>query len=188
MQMTEAEIVKSYQRADKKREQIKILAELNACQKQTIRDILEKHGEEVPKTGNRYTAKKPEVTEAKGSKRKQKTTDCKEYVTTDCKDCAMEKCCEYGKEDGVQCDSFTPKGSEGSKVSTRENVGTKSEKQKDAVKTPKAVIELAGRRAQELKDLIDGIQESIRDLREEQELRRKELAELETWIKEQEGA
>lgn len=129
MQMTEAEIVKSYQRAEKKREQIKILAELNACQKHVIRDILEKNGEEVPKTGNRYTVKKPEVTEANGSKRKQK----------------------------------------------------------DAVKTPKAVIELAVRRAQELKDLIDGIQESIRDLREEQDLRRKELAELETWIKEQEG-
>lgn len=174
MQMTEAEIVKSYQRAEKKREQIKILAELNACQKQVIRDILEKNGEEVPKTGNRYTIKKPEVTEANGSKRKQETTDCKDYVTTDCKDCAMEKCCGYGKEDGVQCDSFTPK-----------------EKPKTATsgsKTPKAVIELAVRRAQELKDLIDGIQESIRDLREEQDLRRKELAELETWIKEQEGA
>lgn len=179
MQMTEAEIVKSYQRAEKKRDQIKILAELNACQKQTIRDILEKHGEEVPKTGNRYTVKKPEVTEAKGSKRKQKTTDCK--------DCAMEKCCGYGKPDWEHCDAFTPKGSESSKVSAQKEVGTKSEKQKDAVKTPKAVIELAGRRAQELKDLIDGIQESIRDLREEQDLRRKELAELETWIKEQEG-
>lgn len=124
MQMTEAEIVKSYQRADKKREQIKILAELNACQKQVIRDILEKNGEEVPKTGNRYTVKKPEVTEANGSKRKQETTDCKDYVTTDCKDCAMEKCCGYGKEDGVQCDSFTPKGSESSKVSAPEKVGT----------------------------------------------------------------
>ncbi len=138
MQMTEAEIVKSYQRAEKKREQIKILAELNACQKQVIRDILEKNGEEVPKTGNRYTAAKPE--------------DLKE-----------------GKP--------KPKGSRAEAKET--------EKQKDAVKTPKAVIELAVRRAQELKDLIDGIQESIRDLREEQDLRRKELAELETWIKEQ---
>ena len=166
MQMTEAEIVKSYQRAEKKREQIKILAELNACQKQDIRDILEKHGEEVPKTGNRYTAaKKPEVTEANGSKRKQAKRLLKNEEPT-----------------------------ESSDLSTRENVGTRqqevgteSEKQKYAVKTPKAVIELAGRRAQELKDLIDGIQESIRDLREEQDLRRKELAELETWIKEQEG-
>lgn len=136
MQMTEAEIVKSYQKADKKREQIKILSELNACPKQTIRDILEKHGEEVPKTGNRYTVKKPEVTEAKGSKRKKETTDCK--------DCAMEKCCGYGKQDGEHCDAFTPKSSESSKLSAQgdssnlmsqnevgthqQEVGTKSEK------------------------------------------------------------
>lgn len=146
MQMTEAEIVKSYQRADKKREQIKILAELNACPKQTIRDILEKHGEEVPKTGNRYTAAKPEGLREWKPKLKGSRAEAKETEKTVCV----------------------------------------HEKQKDAVKTPKAVIELAVRRAQELKDLIDGIQESIRDLREEQDLRRKELAELETWIKEQE--
>lgn len=165
MQMTEAEIVKSYQRAEKKREQIKILSELNACQKQVIRDILEKNGEEVPKTGNRYTIKKPEVTEANGSKRKQVKRLLKNEEPT-----------------------------ESSDLSTRENVGThqqevgkKSEKQKDAVKTPKAVIELTRKQMEKLKDLIDGIQESIRDLREEQDLRRKELAELETWIKEQEG-
>ncbi len=146
MQMTEAEIVKSYQRAEKKREQIKILAELNACQKQVIRDILEKNGEEAPKTGNRYTAAKPEGLKEEKPKLK------------------------------------------GSRAEAKNTDGAKeTEKRKDAVKTPKAVIELAVRRAQELKDLIDGIQESIRDLREEQDLRRKELAELETWIKEQEG-
>lgn len=118
MEMTEAEIVKSFQRAEKKREQIKILADLNACPKQDIRDILEKNGEEVPKTGNRYTKRKEnqedpedpgmtmfglsfETKKTNGNKRKQKTTDCK--------DCAMSKACGYGKPDGEHCDAFTPK-------------------------------------------------------------------------------
>lgn len=160
MQMTEAEIVKSYQRAEKKREQIKILAELNDCPKQDIRDILEKNGEEVPKTGNRYTKIKEELedpgktmfgysletdmkkTKAKGRKRQQEKTDCK--------DCAMSEACGYGKPDGEHCDAFTPKlplkneeQTESSKVSApsdssnlrsrndvgtyQQNVGTKSE-------------------------------------------------------------
>ena len=56
MQMTEEEIVRRYKQADNKRDSIRILAELNACQKQTIRDILEANGLGVPKVGNRYTA------------------------------------------------------------------------------------------------------------------------------------
>lgn len=51
MQMTESEIVRSYRRADKKREQIKILAELNLCDKKTIREILRRNGEEVSEPG-----------------------------------------------------------------------------------------------------------------------------------------
>ena len=62
MQMTEAEIVRSYQHALNRTKQISILAELNACSKAEIRDILEKNGEEVPHYGNRYTGKvKPET-------------------------------------------------------------------------------------------------------------------------------
>ena len=56
MQMTEEEIVRRYKQADNKRGSIRILAELNGCQKQTIRDILEANGLGVPKVGNRYTA------------------------------------------------------------------------------------------------------------------------------------
>ncbi len=56
MQMTEEEIVRRYKQADDKRKSIRILAELNACPKQAIRDILEANGLGVPKVGNRYTA------------------------------------------------------------------------------------------------------------------------------------
>ena len=62
MQMTDNEIVRSYQHAANRTKQISILAELNACSKAEIRDILEKNGEEVPHYGNRYTGKvKPET-------------------------------------------------------------------------------------------------------------------------------
>lgn len=61
MQMSEQEIVKSYEKATKKRDQIKILSELNACSREDIREILRAHGCEVPATGNRYTAKKKET-------------------------------------------------------------------------------------------------------------------------------
>ena len=59
MQMTNEEIVRSYKQADpkKKVEQIRILSELNACDKKTIREILEKNGCNPPKYGNRYTGK-----------------------------------------------------------------------------------------------------------------------------------
>lgn len=79
MQMTEEEIVRRYKQADNKRKSIRILAELNGCQKQTIRDILEANGLGVPKTGNRYTAQAralkekmaTDEAEADGSERKQ---------------------------------------------------------------------------------------------------------------------
>lgn len=61
MQMTENEIVEKYKRAEKKRDQIKILSELNACSREDIREILRRHGCEVPGTGNRYTAKNKET-------------------------------------------------------------------------------------------------------------------------------
>lgn len=72
MQMTEAEIVRSYQSAAKQTQQIKVLAELNLCEKKDIREILEKHGCSVPHYGNRYT-KTPKTTKtAKMNKIKSK--------------------------------------------------------------------------------------------------------------------
>lgn len=44
MQMTESEIVKSYHEAKRKREQVKILADLNNCSKEEITAILFKNG------------------------------------------------------------------------------------------------------------------------------------------------
>ena len=58
MQMTEAEIVRSYKQADKKREQINILSELNLCDKKTIREILRKNGVDVAEPGPKEPAPK----------------------------------------------------------------------------------------------------------------------------------
>ena len=58
MQMTESEIVRRYEHGSEKPvKMIQILAELNACQKKDIREILENHGCKVPHYGNRYTGK-----------------------------------------------------------------------------------------------------------------------------------
>ena len=61
LEMSEEEIVKSYRNATKKREQIKVLSELNACDKKTIREILRQHGEDVAEPVNRYTLKNQEL-------------------------------------------------------------------------------------------------------------------------------
>lgn len=45
MQMTESEITRSYRQADDKKAQIRILAELNACQREDIINILTAAGE-----------------------------------------------------------------------------------------------------------------------------------------------
>ncbi len=70
MQMTESEIVRSYNQADKKREQIRILSELNCCEKSVIRQILRDNGIQVAEPGNRYTKKQeqPIETEPKPEK------------------------------------------------------------------------------------------------------------------------
>lgn len=47
--MTEAEIIRRYKNADKKREQIQILADLNACKTDVIKKILNDNG--VPTQG-----------------------------------------------------------------------------------------------------------------------------------------
>jgi len=63
MQMSEGEIVRAYKQAAKKQEQIRILSELNLCDKETIREILRKNGIDVREPQNRFTANK-ETTES----------------------------------------------------------------------------------------------------------------------------
>jgi len=63
MQMSEGEIVRAYKQAAKKQEQIRILSELNLCDKETIREILLKNGIDVREPQNRFTANK-ETTES----------------------------------------------------------------------------------------------------------------------------
>ena len=80
MQMTESEIVRSYNHAENRQKQIKILSELNACSKAQIREILERNGCEVPHYGNRYTGKvkeepkkEPKKSSVRMSERKKKS-------------------------------------------------------------------------------------------------------------------
>lgn len=145
MQMSEKEIVRSYTNAKDKRSQVGILAELNACPKDAIREILERNGISAPKPGRKSQKKEePKKPKAKLTAKGKLLLKNEEPKTTDCKDCVMEKCCGYGKSDGEHCDAFTPKGSESSKVSApsdssklmsrnevgthQQDVGTKSEK------------------------------------------------------------
>ena len=58
MQMSEKEIVRSYTNAKDKRSQVGVLAELNACPNDTIREILERNGISAPKPGRKSQKKK----------------------------------------------------------------------------------------------------------------------------------
>ena len=53
MQMSDAEIVRSYKNAKDKRSQVGVLAELNACSKDLIREILSRNGIDAPKPGRK---------------------------------------------------------------------------------------------------------------------------------------
>lgn len=59
MTMTENEIVRNYREAKNKRQQIEILADLNAISQDEIKAILKKNG--VDLRGGNYRAKKPAV-------------------------------------------------------------------------------------------------------------------------------
>lgn len=64
MQMNENEIVRDFKAAKKKREQISILAELNQCSREQIRDILMRNGiseAELPSKPGRRRATETEV-------------------------------------------------------------------------------------------------------------------------------
>lgn len=176
MQMTDAEICRSYKRAIEsgtaKTKQIAILSQLNACDKSVIRKILKENGFEVPQNGNRYTGKKSDT---------QKTN---------CSECAIGESCGSSKPDGARCDAFTPKGSDSSKMSTRllkseeqtgvikndesENVGTcqqdvgtmsevpeadGSERKQHEARVPDFVISLA---VQKLEDMTKELNELLK--------------------------
>ena len=55
MQMSDSEIVRSYREAKDKRSQVGVLAELNACSKDYIREILKRSGIDAPKPGRKST-------------------------------------------------------------------------------------------------------------------------------------
>ena len=58
MQMTNEEIIKEYREAKNKKQQIKILADLNTCDANVIKEILIEAGEAAPRVYR--AAKKPE--------------------------------------------------------------------------------------------------------------------------------
>lgn len=60
MQMSEAEICKRFKEAKDHRKQVGILADLNCCSRDQIREILLKNGIAPPRYGNRYTKIKEE--------------------------------------------------------------------------------------------------------------------------------
>ena len=177
MQMTDAEICRSYKRAIEsgtaKTKQIAILSQLNACDKSVIRKILKENGFEVPQNGNRYTAKKA-------------------AQATDCSECAMGETCGSGKPDGVHCDAFTPKGSECSNLSTRllkseEPTGVfkndesevpeadGSERKQPGARVPDFVISIA---VQKLEDMT----KELNELMEYADTLKAQINELRHWI------
>lgn len=158
MQMTESEIIKSYNHAENRQKQIKILSELNACSKAQIREILERNGCEVPHYGNRYTGKvkeepkkEPKRSSVRMSERKKKS-DSSNLSTRLLK---SEEQTELIKSD------------ESEDVGTcQQDVGTISETPGKQTAPPE-VIELAQERIRQLKDEMGAIQDSIDSLKEE---------------------
>lgn len=68
MQMSDSEIVRSYKEAKDKRSQVGVLAELNACSKDYIREILQRNGINAPKPGRKSTTE-PEPIKAEEPKK-----------------------------------------------------------------------------------------------------------------------
>lgn len=59
MQMTPGEIVKSYREAKEKKKQIQILAELNACSTEFIKQIMRENGVQFPGPSPKKAPKEP---------------------------------------------------------------------------------------------------------------------------------
>ena len=87
MQMSEKEIVRSYTNAKDKRSQVGVLAELNACPNDTIREILERNGISAPKPGRKSQKKeepkKPKAQLTEKAKRLLKTEEQAGVIKTD---------------------------------------------------------------------------------------------------------
>ena len=79
MQLSDSEIVRSYKEAKDKRSQVGVLAELNACSKDYIREILQRNGINAPKPGRKSTTE-PEPVKAEEPKKAVLTEMAKKAV------------------------------------------------------------------------------------------------------------
>lgn len=156
MQMTESEIIKSYNHAENRQKQIKILSELNACSKAQIREILERNGCEVPHYGNRYTGKVKEEPKKEPKKSSVRMSEKKKSDGSN----LSTRLLKSEEQTGLI------KSDESEDVGTcQRGVGTVSETpEKQTV--PPEVIELAQERIRQLKLEMDAIQENIDTLQE----------------------
>lgn len=159
MQMTESEIIRSYNHAENRQKQIKILSELNACSKAQIREILERNGCEVPHYGNRYTGKVKEEPKKEPKKSSVRMSERKK------------------KSDGSNLSARLLKSEES------EDVGTMSETPGKQT-APLEVIELTQVRIRQLKDEMGAIQDSIDSLKEEFHEKAILYNRLRTWVDE----
>lgn len=175
MQMTESEIVRSYNHAENRQKQIKILSELNACSKAQIREILERNGCEVPHYGNRYTGKVKEEPKKEPKKSSVRMSERKK------------------KSDGSNLSTRLLKSEEPSGLiksdesedvgTCQQDVGTMSETPGKQT-APLEVIELTQVRIRQLKDEMGAIQDSIDSLKEEFHEKAILYNRLRTWVDE----
>ena len=172
MQMSEGEIVRSYNHAENRQKQIKILSELNACSKAQIREILERNGEEVPHYGNRYTGKVKEEPKKEPKRSSVRMSERKK------------------KSDSSNLSTRLLKFEESENVGTcQQDVGTMSEApeadgNERKQTAPAEVIELTQARIHQLKEEMGAIQNSIDSLKEEFHEKAVLYNRLRTWVDE----
>ena len=168
MQMTESEIVRSYNHAENRQKQIKILSELNACSKAQIREILERNGCEVPHYGNRYTGKVKEEPKKEPKRPSVRMSERKK------------------KSDSSNLSTRLLKSEEPAgviKSDESERVSRMSETPGKQIAPPE-VIELTQARIRQLKDEMGAIQDSIDSLKEEFHEKAILYNRLRTWVDE----
>lgn len=101
MQMTDDEIYREYKTAKDPKNQIKILAQLNCCDPQKIKDIIASKGEPVPK--RKYTRRVP-VIKADGKAESKPVTGLPEAVVNTLKqkikflESSIERCVIEGDQ------------------------------------------------------------------------------------------
>ena len=158
MQMTDNEIVRSYQHAANRTKQISILAELNACSKAQIREILERNGCEVPHYGNRYTGKVKE--ESKKEPKRSSVRMSERKKKSDGSDLSTRLLKSEESTGLIKSDESEDVGT------CQQDVGTMSETLEKQT-APLEVIELTQMRIHQLKEEMGAIQDSIDSLKEE---------------------